>query len=149
MLTSAQSCGFAVPYFDFRGHRTVLLDYAAGQERREREFDDTDEGRASFLPDAAAGKELAEKLVIAPNGIKAFWRDYTKSIDGLPSYASCFGSSKRTEHAPLPPKAAADDKEHGPRAAVKTKPSQGMEWGRDAALVVAGCVLGCALKVFV
>jgi len=53
------SCGYAVPYFEFRKHRSVLVDWATQKE----------------LKDAAGDRE---------KGIKSYWnKKNVKSIDGL------------------------------------------------------------------
>lgn len=58
-----QSCGYAVPYYDFRGHRQVLLDYLIPCERADQN-------------DPAAHAE---------KGLKAYWEQKNlQSIDGLP-----------------------------------------------------------------
>lgn len=59
-----QSCGYAVPYYTFQGHRTKLLDVNNKAERNDR----------------TAGADLAK----AKDGLKAFWAlENLKSIDGL------------------------------------------------------------------
>ena len=66
MGASHQSCGYSVPYFEFKGHRQVLLDYFDKRERA----------------DQADPNGHAEK------GLKAYWdKENTQSIDGLPGLA--------------------------------------------------------------
>ncbi|KAI0656849.1 hypothetical protein C8Q70DRAFT_935472 [Cubamyces menziesii] len=60
------SCGYSVPYFEFKGHRQVLLDYFDKRERADQ-----------VDPNGHAEK-----------GLKAYWdKENTKSIDGLPGLA--------------------------------------------------------------
>jgi len=62
------SCGYAVPCYDFKSHRTQLIAWAAKKE----EVDRTDE--------AAALEPLPAK------GLRAYWvKNNTKSLDGLPA----------------------------------------------------------------
>ncbi|KAI0638781.1 hypothetical protein C8Q77DRAFT_1213548 [Trametes polyzona] len=57
------SCGYAVPYYEFKGHRQVLLDYFTAREHADQRD-----------PSAHAEK-----------GLKAYWEEKnTRSIDGLP-----------------------------------------------------------------
>ncbi|EJF58546.1 hypothetical protein BD309DRAFT_929263 [Dichomitus squalens] len=65
------SCGYAVPYYEFRGHRQVLLDY---WDKRE-------------LAEQKGGK-----------GLKAYWEEKNlHSIDGLPGLATAPGVEKTPE----------------------------------------------------
>ena len=58
-----QSCGYAVPYYDFRGHRNALLDYFDKRELADQK-------------DASAHSET---------GLKAYWElKNMQSIDGIP-----------------------------------------------------------------
>lgn len=58
----SQSCGYGVPYYTFKGHRTKLLDLSDKAEREER---------------AAGGCHTND-------GLKAYWAlENLKSIDGL------------------------------------------------------------------
>ncbi|KAL1940578.1 hypothetical protein VTO73DRAFT_8013 [Trametes versicolor] len=60
------SCGYAVPYYEFKGHRQVLLDFFATREAA----DQSD-------PNAHANK-----------GLKAYWEEKNmRSIDGIPGLA--------------------------------------------------------------
>ncbi len=66
VLTILQSCGYAVPYYELKGHRQVLLDYFASRE-------------AADQSDPAAH---------ANKGLKAYWEEKnSRSIDGIPGLA--------------------------------------------------------------
>lgn len=84
MGIDVQSCGYAVPYFAFQGHRTLLTNWSASLEKRDVEF-------ARTHPDASAG-EFAE------NGLKAYWKKYSHSIDGLPS-VQCYTNRQPIVHS--------------------------------------------------
>ncbi|KAI0369989.1 hypothetical protein BV20DRAFT_331788 [Pilatotrama ljubarskyi] len=59
------SCGYAVPYYEFKGHRQILLDYFIKREHADQE----DGGRSE-------------------KGLKAYWIEKNmRSIDGLPGIA--------------------------------------------------------------
>ncbi|KAI0353191.1 hypothetical protein OH77DRAFT_1522671 [Trametes cingulata] len=59
------SCGYAVPYYEFKGHRQILLDFFVKRE----DADQADGGRSE-------------------KGLKAYWVEKNmRSIDGLPGIA--------------------------------------------------------------
>ncbi|KAI0327275.1 hypothetical protein GY45DRAFT_1327885 [Cubamyces sp. BRFM 1775] len=60
------SCGYSVPYYEFKGHRQALLTY---YDKRER-------------------KDQADPNLHADKGLRAYWIDENlESIDGLPGLA--------------------------------------------------------------
>ena len=68
-----QSCGYAVPYYAFQGHRTKLLDF---YEKRE-------------LADRATNADCPPD-----NGLRAYWAlKNLKSIDGLEGLSSAHKSN--------------------------------------------------------
>ncbi|KAI0327273.1 hypothetical protein GY45DRAFT_1338926 [Cubamyces sp. BRFM 1775] len=63
------SCGYAVPYYEFKGHRQILLDYFDKRERADQ----------------------ADPNAHAEKGLKAYWdRENQESIDGLPGLAAAY-----------------------------------------------------------
>ena len=63
LIVHWQSCGYAVPYYEFRGHRQTLLDYFESRERADQKAE------------SARGDK----------GLKAYWDDNNmRSIDGIP-----------------------------------------------------------------
>ena len=80
-LTSfSQSCGYAVPFFDYRAERTKLDEFALRKE----------------------ADDLASSEQKAPNGLKAYWIKYGKSIDGLPGMQTGFKSARRFDEYTIP-----------------------------------------------
>ncbi|KAI0656851.1 hypothetical protein C8Q70DRAFT_1056432 [Cubamyces menziesii] len=60
------SCGYSVPYYEFKGHRQALLAYYDKRERKDRE----------------------DPNLHADKGLRAYWIDENlQSIDGLPGLA--------------------------------------------------------------
>jgi hypothetical protein len=63
-----QSCGYAVPFFDFKSHRTRLLAWAAKKEEK----------------DIAAAGDSEDHVSGFVDGLKRCWNTKnTKSLDGL------------------------------------------------------------------
>lgn len=83
-LTKRQSCGYTVPYYEFKGDRTVLLEYLDKLEKSDQAFEATgtevSTNRDSSVSDR---EERAEK------GLRAYWlKNNVKSMDGLPGVTS-------------------------------------------------------------
>ncbi|TFK82478.1 hypothetical protein K466DRAFT_500250 [Polyporus arcularius HHB13444] len=58
------SCGYAVPYYEFRGHRQALLDFFISRERADQN----------------------DEAAHAAKGLKAYWEEKNmRSIDGIPA----------------------------------------------------------------
>lgn len=71
---SAQSCGYAVPIYEFVTHRTQLLRMADMFESRDR-------------ASAITSPEINQ------NGLKSYWEHHnSRSVDGLPGLLTAFGS---------------------------------------------------------
>ncbi|KAK0470775.1 hypothetical protein IW261DRAFT_1406352 [Armillaria novae-zelandiae] len=65
------SCGYAVPFYEFKSHRTRLLEFAAKRELADIEAEEAD-GAVCEPPRTG-------------NGLKQYWvQESTQSIDGLP-----------------------------------------------------------------
>ncbi|KAK0217249.1 hypothetical protein IW262DRAFT_1396756 [Armillaria fumosa] len=68
------SCGYAVPFYEFKSHRTRLLEFAVKRELADIEAEE--ENSAVCEPPRA------------DNGLKQYWvQQNTQSIDGLPGMA--------------------------------------------------------------
>jgi hypothetical protein len=86
-----------VPFYKFEGHRTLLLNWHASVEKRDLEY-------AAAHPDACPADGAAPAALgpdapppYAEKGMKAMWREYSTSIDGLPS-VTCFANPKPLVH---------------------------------------------------
>ncbi|KAI8972851.1 hypothetical protein BD414DRAFT_517830 [Trametes punicea] len=70
------TCGYAVPFYEFKGHRQLLLDYFDKHERR----------------DQADPEAHAEK------GLKAYWEQHnTRSLDGLPGMSLAYKVERKPD----------------------------------------------------
>ncbi|KAF8651979.1 hypothetical protein AX16_004540 [Volvariella volvacea WC 439] len=86
------SCGYAVPYYEFQGHRSQLLYFFDRRENAEREVegklpscDVTNEANSSFDPSTLPAK-----------GMRRYWLDKnSKSIDGIPGLQYAFNTTKK------------------------------------------------------
>lgn len=77
LLDVPQSCGYSVPFYQFVGHRTKLLQYASRLERIDLKAAETGE---------AAG--------VAEGGLKDYWsKKNLQSIDGLPGLCEAQNST--------------------------------------------------------
>lgn len=82
LTTFSQSCGYAVPFFDYRAERTKLEEFAVRRET---------------IDNAAP----ASSQELAPDGLKEYWKIHdTESIDGLPGVQTAFKSTRRFEEYP-------------------------------------------------
>jgi hypothetical protein len=79
-----QSCGFGVPRYDLIEERQLMSNWGASKEKH-----DTD------LTFSSGNNERTE----AEFGIRAWWRAYADSIDGLPGLRSCFDAERPLEYA--------------------------------------------------
>ncbi len=84
LTCNIQSCGYTVPYYDFKGDRTVLLEHMDKLENNDQAFEATGASDDSAMKDAGTSEaERAEK------GLRAYWlKKNVKSIDGLPGITS-------------------------------------------------------------
>ncbi|KAH9855758.1 hypothetical protein C2E23DRAFT_723703 [Lenzites betulinus] len=70
------SCGYAVPYYEFKGHRQVLLDFFAKREDADR----------------------ADSNAHGEKGLKAYWEEKNmRSIDGLVGLADAPKAERKPE----------------------------------------------------
>ncbi|KAF8629502.1 hypothetical protein AX17_005628 [Amanita inopinata Kibby_2008] len=91
------SCGYAVPFYDYRAERTRLAESVAKREAADNTFVEASTP-ASSSPDL-------------PNtGLKWYWQNKNaKSIDGLPGIQTAFLSSRRFNEYKLAPSSAANE----------------------------------------
>ncbi|KAF9559102.1 hypothetical protein CPC08DRAFT_709116 [Agrocybe pediades] len=81
------TCGYAVPYYQFVGHRTQLMDWAAMKEGVDQQ-DVKDLPAPQPTTTETAGKVMG----INPKGMRHWWQLHNiTSIDGLPALSSDFG----------------------------------------------------------
>ncbi|KAF8876499.1 hypothetical protein BD779DRAFT_1560391 [Infundibulicybe gibba] len=79
------TCGFAVPYYEFKGHRTQLQETAIRKEAADSEADVNSPGERELPP-------MPEK------GLRWYWREKNgKSLDGLPGMMTAQNSMKPFE----------------------------------------------------
>lgn len=72
---SFQSCGYTIPYYDFRGNRSMLLENMVRREQADLLFEQEHPGADLHQPD---GTGRAEK------GMRAYWvKTNMTSVDGL------------------------------------------------------------------
>jgi len=81
---TATSCGFAVPFFDYRAERTKHGEVSVKKEAND-----------NGVPVSSPEKQ-------APDGLKAYWKEYCKSIDGLPAIQTAFKSARRFDEYTIP-----------------------------------------------
>jgi len=93
----ASSCGYAVPFFDFKRHRTGLNNFSVILEKADLEAE-TDSCAISTSPSSntsAVGTAEVQSYPFTGNGLKGYWRDKNRtSIDGLPGVVSGFKAPK-------------------------------------------------------
>jgi hypothetical protein len=112
------SCGYAVPYYTFQGHRTKLLDYYDKKESADR----------------AAGAECP-----SDDGLKAYWAlKNLKSIDGLDGLSNAHKSD-------VIPQSVYDKAKEG-RKEQNGVGSIGAYWNRGDLKFVAGLSLGLVMS---
>ncbi|KAJ3724225.1 hypothetical protein DFJ43DRAFT_637875 [Lentinula guzmanii] len=70
LLTSYQSCGYAIPFYEFKSHRNQLLQWAQKKESTDNEF-------------------LEEYNEVSSKGLYSYWKENNaRSIDGIPGLDS-------------------------------------------------------------
>ncbi|KAL0961522.1 hypothetical protein HGRIS_006463 [Hohenbuehelia grisea] len=76
------SCGYAVPFYEYKAHRTKLVDMSVKMECIDRDAETSAEGPFDTPPRPAGG-------------LKAYWNDINHfSIDGLPGQVESIQSTK-------------------------------------------------------
>ena len=88
-----QTCGYAVPYYQFVGHRSQLIDWA-----EKREAIDKQSAVASSSPPSSEFKIPLAPITIDnrpkanPNGMIHWWQSHNlTSLDGLPAFSAVLG----------------------------------------------------------
>ena len=88
-----QTCGYAVPYYQFVGHRSQLIDWA---EKREA-IDKQDAAAPPSPPSSGSNIPLAPIAIdnrpkANPNGMIHWWQSRNlTSLDGLPAFSTALG----------------------------------------------------------
>jgi len=90
----SSSCGYAVPFFDFKRHRTGLNNISVRRETEDINAE-TDSCVISTPPSsdtsAVGTTEASSTYPFTDKGLKGYWRDRNcRSIDGLPGVISGF-----------------------------------------------------------
>lgn len=88
-----QTCGYAVPYYQFVGHRSQLIDWA-----EKREAIDIKNAVASSSPSSSSFQipfspiPIGDRPKANPNGMIHWWQSRNlTSIDGLPAFSAALG----------------------------------------------------------
>ncbi|KAI9065256.1 hypothetical protein FKP32DRAFT_1568240 [Trametes sanguinea] len=88
------TCGYAVPFYEFKGHRQLLLDYFDKHERRDQ----------------------ADESAHAAKGLKAYWEEHnTRSIDGLPGMSLAYTVERKPDCFDEMRRAAVPEREGDPQ----------------------------------
>lgn len=121
-MPSTQSCGYTVPYYDFRADRTALLEYMSRCEKADVAFEPD-------LSNTNAQDSRAEK------GMRNYWVKYNStSIDGLPG-VQIAPYAEETPHSGWVPEKAKARNNAGNNGVVASK--EPTNAGPDAKLVGA------------
>ncbi|KAG5641569.1 hypothetical protein DXG03_004710 [Asterophora parasitica] len=86
---AAHTCGYSVPFYEFKAHRTQLLEWAARKEGTDRDSETTVGYSSATTPRVQTG-------------MKKWWEERnTTSLDGLPGLASAHVSNEIFRHQPV------------------------------------------------
>ncbi|KAF9462489.1 hypothetical protein BDZ94DRAFT_1260983 [Collybia nuda] len=86
----ATTCGYAVPFYEFQGHRTQLIEWAAKKEAADRDTELT----VGFSSSTSPRNQ---------NGMKRWWEERnTTSLDGLPGVISAHVSNEIFRSTKIP-----------------------------------------------
>lgn len=94
----SQSCGFAVPLYTFKSHRTALTNYSLKLEKRDEEYaaDETS------VPSEDVPLEDQSVRQYAKNGLKIWWAQHNvRSLDGLPALSHAHVADMVPKHGSL------------------------------------------------
>jgi len=102
----ATTCGYSVPLYEYKGHRTQLLDWAAKKEAIDRmaeltptQYQPKPEGHEVF---SAADSSLPP---MPSTGMKRWWQERNlKSLDDMPALDSAHVSHQVFKSQPVPKK---------------------------------------------
>lgn len=90
MLTDpTQTCGYSVPFYEFKAHRTHLLEWGAKKEATDRDAETTMGFSSATSPRVQTG-------------LKRWWEERnTTSLDGLPGVVSAHVSDEIFRSKPI------------------------------------------------
>ncbi|KAF8805274.1 hypothetical protein BYT27DRAFT_7192995 [Phlegmacium glaucopus] len=158
------SCGYAVPLYDFKKHRTGLNHYSVKLEtediRAQAEScaisappspsSNTSVVRTSFETETDHPSEV-QTYPLTDKGLKGYWRDKNHmSIDGLPGVTSGFKAPQ-----PFFPNANKARAEVQPRYVERVEPASSVQvrslkgWEQEKHGIVVGFILGVLAMVVV
>ncbi|KAF4610989.1 hypothetical protein D9613_006715 [Agrocybe pediades] len=128
------SCGYSIPFFDFKCDRMKLHGMAAQKESQ-------DIKAASCFDESDPSNEVEDGQVLPPlpeNGLKGYWRAHNaKSIDGLTGLESAYKS--HTVFKPFNTDWKKDDERVKADKIVRILPDAVMQW-IDPKVVFAFCL---------
>jgi hypothetical protein len=125
-----QSCGYSVPYFDFKRHRTGLDHFSVRLETEDikAEAESCAISTSPSLNASAFGTTFPSDIQIpsqvqsyplTAKGLKGYWRDKnSKSIDGLPGVISAFIAPQ--SFSPIIKTVIAEDQDVKPASSVRS-----------------------------
>lgn len=154
-----QSCGYSVPHFDFKRHRTGLDHFSVRLETEDIKAEAESCAISTSLSSNASAvgttfpsdiqiSSQAQSYPLTTKGLKGYWRDKnSKSIDGLPGVVSAFIAPQS-----FSPIIKTEDQDVKPASSVRSlkgEPSRLVPgWEPEKHGVVVGFVFG-ALAVVV
>jgi len=88
----ATTCGYSVPYYEFKGHRTQLLEWAAKKESTDRiseltppNYQQQQQLRQETVAGVSSAVSVPSRPSLPDTGMKRWWEERNvKSLDGLP-----------------------------------------------------------------
>jgi len=160
------SCGYAVPFFDFKRHRTGLNHFSLRLEtediKAEAESCDLSSSSSSNASDVGTTFSLEAEIPsqvqsypLTAKGLKGYWRDRNcKSIDGLPGVTSGFIATQ--SFSPIVKTAIENqdiERVEPPSSSVQVRSLKGPlsrlipGWEQEKHAVVVGFVFGALVMV--
>ena len=87
-----QTCGYAVPYYQFLSHRTQLMTWAARKEAKDHELAEITKKSSLQSDQHPVPSAIDEHAPINPDGMKQWWQSHNLlSLDGLPAFSVNLG----------------------------------------------------------
>lgn len=117
------SCGYSVPFYQFQSHRRLLNQKSAKLEARDKEWE---------------SEHPSESTEIPANGLRAYWKAHSSSIDGLPSLMTCFEAKNSVLGTHKPVSSEPD--------AIHTSNKGAFVDRTTAAALIVGVILGATLS---
>ncbi|KAF9477536.1 hypothetical protein BDN70DRAFT_934163 [Pholiota conissans] len=88
------TCGYAVPFYKFIGHRTQLINWAAKKESNDQKLPGIDNAIDDTLAQTSSSSAViaTSSMSMNPNGMKQWWQSHNLlSLDGLPAFSVNLG----------------------------------------------------------